>query len=394
MTTLDVCTGVTEAALRSRRGNKWSKYDADVLPAWVADMDFPVAEPIRRTLLEAVENSALGYGRMEAQEELFAACVSWLSRRHGWWPEAAWFISIGDVVQGIHIAITAFTEPGDGVIVQGPIYPPFLTSVEALGRRVVDNRVIDPTGKAAFNLDELRAQAADPHTKMLLLCNPHNPTGRVLTRAELETIAQIALEHDLIVIADEIWMDITYAGHQHIPFQTLGPEVAARTITFTSATKSFNLGGIRTAVGIFGTQALHERFDAAVHPRIRGSVNTLGLRATIAAWTEGEQWFEAAMRQLDENRRWVTRYVAEQMPGVQQRLPEGTFLTWLDFGDLKLDVPAAEFLLDRARVGLNDGAAFGGDAHCARLNFATSPAILAEICERIARAVKAQGARA
>jgi cystathionine beta-lyase len=330
---------------------------------------------------------------MEAQEELFAACSGWLSRRHGWAPEVSQFISLGDVVQGIHIAVSAFTESGDGVIVQGPIYPPFLNSVDGLGRRVVDNRVIDPTGEAALDLGELRELAADPRTKMLLLCNPHNPTGRVLTRAELETIAEIALANDLIVIADEIWMDITYPGHQHIPFQTLGPEVAARTITFTSATKSFNLGGIRTAVGIFGTEALHERFDT-VHPRIRGSVNTLGLRATIAAWTEGESWFEAALRQLDENRRWVTRYVAEQMPGVQQRLPEGTFLTWLDLSELKLDVPAAEFLLDRAKVGLNDGAAFGGDAHCARLNFATSPAILAEICERIARAVRTQRAGA
>src|SRR5581483_11426681 len=143
MTTLDVCTGVTEAALRARGGNKWSKYEADVLPAWVADMDFPVAEPIRRALLDAVEHSALGYGRMEAQEELFAACSSWLTRRHGWTPEVSQFIALGDVVQGIHIAIAAFTEPGDGVIVQGPIYPPFLNSVEGLGRRIVDNRVIE-----------------------------------------------------------------------------------------------------------------------------------------------------------------------------------------------------------------------------------------------------------
>jgi cystathionine beta-lyase len=382
MTTLDICADVTIEALRARRTTKWSKYEPDVLPAWVADMDFTLAEPIRRALLEVIEHSALGYGRLEAQAEMFAACAGWLARRHGWTPDLARFIAIGDVVQGIHIAIATLTEPGDGVIVQGPIYPPFLTSVEGLGRRVIDNRVLDPTGAAAFNFDELRAQAADPRTTLLLLCNPHNPTGRVLTRAELETIAEIALANDLHVVADEIWMDVVYPGHTHIPFQTLGPEIAARTITLTSVTKSFNLGGIRTAVAIFGSQGLQERFDA-IHPRIRGSVNSLG-----------EPWFEAAMRQLDENRRWVTRFVAEHMPGVRQRLPEGTFLTWLDFGALNLEVPAAQFLLEHAKVGLNDGNDFGGDRHCARLNFATTPAILRTIGERIARAIASQQGRA
>jgi cystathionine beta-lyase len=323
---------------------------------------------------------------MGEQGEMHAACARWLAQRYGWAPDPAQFGTLGDVNQGMHLAVYTCTEPGDGVLVQGPIYPPFRNSVETQGRRVVDNALIDPTGEARVDLDGLRVLAADPRTKLLLLCNPHNPSGRVLTRAELETIAEIALANDLIVVADEIWMDVVYPGHRHIPFQSLGPEIAARTVTFTSATKSFNLGGIRCAVMIFGSEALRERFDSLA-PRIRSSPACMSVRATTAAWNEGGPWLDAVLRQLDANRQWVTRFVRERLPGVRQRMPEGTYLAWLDFGALDLGQPAAEFLLERARVGLNDGSTFGGFSQCARLNFATSPAILSEICERIAGAV-------
>jgi cysteine-S-conjugate beta-lyase len=384
MTTLDIFEGVTESAVRARRGAKWTKHGDEVLAAWVADMDFPVAPPIRRAVVEAAECSAFGYARQDEQQELFAACRDWLASRHGWSPDVERFLGITDVVQGIHVALHQYTEPGDGVIVQGPIYPPFLRAVEEQGRRVVDNRMVDPTGAATFDLDNLRTLAADPGTKLLLLCNPHNPSGRVLTRAELETIAAIAVEHDLIVLSDEIWMDIVYPGHTHIPFQTLGPEVAARTVTMTSATKSFNLGGIRCAVAIFGSPELQARFEQ-LPAKIRGAANCLAQRATIAAWTDPESraWFEAALRQLEINRDTVGRFVAERLPMVKHRTPEGTYLAWLDFSAAGLDRAAALYLIEHARVALNDGNDFGEGGHCARLNFATSPALLQEILERI-----------
>lgn len=387
MVTIDPCADVTAASLRARRGGKWNKYGEDVLAAWVADMDFTVAAPVRDAIVSMAEHSAFGYGRMEDQEFLFRSASQWLARRHGWEPDPATFAALCDVVQGIHVVVHTFTAPGDGVLVQGPIYPPFLTSVQTQERHVVDNRLVDASGAAELDLDGLRRAAADPRTKLLLLCNPHNPSGRVLTRAELEGIAAIAIEHDLVVVADEIWMDIVYPGHRHIPFATLGPEVAARTITMTSATKSFNLGGVRCAVAIFGSQALRDQFDS-LPARIRGVPSTLGIRATIAAWTDGASWFDAVMRRLDENRHTLTAFMRQRLPRVRYREPEGTYLAWLDFGDLNLEVPAAAFLLDRARVGLNDGNDFGGDGHCARLNFATTPALLTEICERIAAAVR------
>jgi len=253
---------------------------------------------------------------------------------------------------------------------------------------VVNHALIDPCGAAALDLDALRRLAAAPRTKLFLLCNPHNPSGRVLRRAELEAIAALACEHDLVVVADEIWMDVVYPGHRHIPFASLGPEVAARTITMTSATKSFNLGGVRCAVAACGSPALRERFDALA-PRIRGTPSVLGVRATIAAWRAGGPWFDAVLRLLDENRRFLERFVRDRLPGVRHRTPEGTYLAWLDFAACGWDRPAAEHLLERARVALNHGVDFGGEPSCARLNFATTPAILAELCERIAGAMGA-----
>jgi len=386
MLVVDPSAGVTEAALRARLGAKWTKYGADVLPAWVADMDFTLPEAVRRAVAWSAEHSALGYDRPEDQTDLFRAASQWIARRHGWEPDPASFAVLADLVQGMLVAIHGFSDPGDGVIVQGPIYPPFLTGIEVLGRRVVDNRLIDASGAGAIDLDGLRRLAADPRTKLMLLCNPHNPSGRVLRRDELEGIAAIAEACDLTVVSDEVWMDVVYPGHRHIPFATLGTQVAARTITLTSATKSFNLGGVRCAVAIFGSPSLRARFDA-LPARFRGGPNVLGIRATVAAWREGGVWFDAVMRQLDANRQTLAAFVRDRLPRVRYRTPEGTYLAWLDFEALGLDRTAAAYLLEHARVALNDGADFGRAGHCARLNFATTPAILSEICERIARAV-------
>lgn len=387
MTIIDPCLGVTETSVRARCGAKWTKFGDDVLGAWVADMDFPAPAPVRDVIARAAAQSALGYGRTEDTQEMFEAASRWMAARHGWQPDPGSFVTLADLVQGLLVAVRAFSEPGDGVIVQAPIYPPFLSSVTTLGRRVVDNHLVDACGAASLDLDGLRRLAADPRTRLLLLCNPHNPSGRVLRREELDAIASVAVEHDLIVVADEVWMDIVYPGHRHIPFATLGDEVARRTVTLTATGKTFNIAGLRCAVAIFGSPALRERFEA-LPARLCGAVNVLGLRASTTAWTEGGPWLDAVMRQLQENRDTVAAFVRDRLPGVRHRMPEGTYLAWLDFSALKLDRPAAAFLLERARIGLNDGNDFGGDGHCARLNFATTPAILAEILERIERAVR------
>lgn len=386
MVMIDPCAAITPVALRARNGFKWTKYDEDVLPAWVADMDFVAAEPIRATVARMAECSAFGYWPMLDPAPLFNAAIGWLSRRHGWTPDPQQFVRLVDVVQGINVALQVFTAPGDGVIVQGPIYPPFLRSIEEQGRTVVDNRLVDPTGAAMMDLDGLRRAAADPRTRLLLLCSPHNPCGRVWSRDELEAVASIAIEHDLTVIADEIWMDVAYPGHRHTPFATLGPEIAARTITLTSATKTFSLGGLPVALAICGSPALQERFNS-LPPHLLGVPSAISAEATIAAWTAGEQWHEAVLRQLDANRRAVAAFVRERLPGVCHRSPEGTYLAWLDFSALNVEGSVADLLLERGRVALNPGIDFGASPSCVRLNFATTPAILADVCERIAHGI-------
>jgi len=383
MVAIEALLDVTPETLRARGGVKWNKYDADVLPAWVADMDFVASEAVQARVAEMAARSAFGYWRMDREERFFEAAGRWIAARHGWQIDPALCALIVDVVQGINIAMCLFTEPGDGVIVQGPIYPPFLRSIEAQQRMVVDNRLVDVTGAATLDLDGLRALAAQPRTRLLLLCNPHNPSGRVLRRDELEAIAAIAIEHDLIVVSDEIWMDIVYPGHKHIPFASLGPDVAARTITLTSATKTFSLGGLPCALAICGSAALRERW-AAWPQQLRGMPSAISIEATIAAWESGADWFAAALRQLDANRQAVAAFVRERLPHVRHRSPEGTYLAWLDFGACGFGAPAADVLLERGRVALSNGIDFGADPAWARLNFATTPAILDQILERIA----------
>lgn len=375
------------AALRRGGSAKWSRYAEDVLPAWVAEMDYPLAAPIRDELQRCLGGTALGYPMGGARSGLPAAFAARMADRFGWEPDPARVELLTEVVQGIYLALAAYTRPGDGVVVQTPIYPPFLGAVRATRRRLDENRLRAGDGGFAIDFDALDA-VVGPDTRLFLLCNPHNPTGRVFTPRELEAIAERALRHDFVVIADEIHADLVYPGHRHVPFATLGPEVAARTVTLTSATKAFNIPGLRCAVAHFGSSELQQRFDAATWEGLRGGLGSLGVRATVAAWQHAQPWLDDVMAHLEGNRDFVTRFVAEKLPGVVLHPPQSTYLAWLDFGAFELPRSASYFFLKRARVALSDGAEFGdGLAGCARLNFATSRAILTEILGRMARAL-------
>jgi cystathionine beta-lyase len=376
-------------SLRRRRGAKWSKFGPDVVPAWVADMDFAPAPPVRAAILDLVERGDLGYPWLSEANPVAPVFAAWAARRYGWQVDPDRVVNAADVLQPLYFAILHHSEPGDGVVVQTPIYPPFLMSVEQSGRRLVDHPLGPASAGYPLDVDGL-ADLVDDGTRVVLLCNPHNPSGRVFTRAELEALAAVAVERDLVVVSDEIHGDLTYPGATHIPFATLGPEVAARTITLTSATKSFNIAGLRLAVAVFGSAALQERYQA--EPRfLYGGVNSLGVAATVAAWTDGDDWLDGLVAYLDGNRREVERFVAESLPGVSHVAPEATYLAWLDARQLVADGVTdnpATFFLERARVGLNDGADFGvHGAGFLRLNFATSRSVLREVLERMAAAL-------
>ena len=376
---------IPEADLRARGGGKWVRYPPDVLPAFVADMDFEVAPAVQAALRHFTDTQDYGYGQMDDAEALFAAFAHWMKRRHGWAPDPALTVANTDVVQGIVAMLVAFTAPGDGVIVQTPVYPPFLTFTESTGRRLVENPLVDAGGRFAVDLDGLEQAART--ARAILLCNPHNPTGRVLDRAELEGIAAVAARHDLVIVADEIHADLVFDGARHIPMETIGG-AAERTVTLTSATKGFNIAGVRTSIAHFGTPELKSRFHAAIADRLLGGPSRFGIAATVAAWREGEAWLAEVMGYLDGNRRRVAEWA--EAVGLPHHLPEATYLAWLDCRHLDLpeDTSPYEHFLERAKVGLSNGADFGppGRGHV-RLNFATSREILDAVLGRLASAL-------
>lgn len=365
---------------------KWNLHGADVLPAWVADMDFPVAPPIQRALQELILANDLGYHHVPLSPRLRATVVSHMAERFSWTIEPRWVKPLVNVVQGLDASVMLYSEPGDGVLVMTPIYPPFLAAVERAGRRLVGSPLARTEERYEIDFDRLSA-SLDPDTRVLLLCNPHNPTGRVFERSELETLGEIALRHDLVVVSDEIHAELVYPGHRHIPIASLAREIEQRTITLTAATKAFNIAGVPSAFAIFGSDDMVARFRE-LPPHLLGHCGILDDAATHAAWTEGQPWLDAVMAYLLENRSLVLQFLARELPEVRLLAPEATYLAWLDCRELGLPADPHEFFLEQAKVALSPGRDFGAPGEgFVRLNFATSKTILSEILERMAKAV-------
>jgi cystathionine beta-lyase len=376
---------LSAAELRRSSRIKWRLFEEDVLPAWVADMDFPVAPPVHRAVRDLVDRHDLGYHIVPLSPRLRDALVSRMAERFSWQIEPQRITPLVNLLQGLDVSVLLHSRPGDGVIVQTPIYPPFLAAVLSSGRRLVENPLVRGADRFEIDFDQLRA-SIDPSVRLLLLCNPHNPSGRVFEREELSALGELVLEHDLIVVADEIHADLTYPGHRHLPFATLGPELAQRTITLTSATKAFNLAGLPCAFAIFGSDRCQQPF-LDLPPHALGHCGMLDDAATCAAWTEGQPWLDEVMAYLLENRRLLLDFFARELPALRVLSPEGTYLAWLDCRDLDLPGDPFEFFLEHARVALSRGPGFGTRGEgCARLNFATSQTILLEILERMAAA--------
>lgn len=372
--------------LRRRFGKKWNTFGADILPAWVADMDFPLAPAIQRRLQRVLELSDLGYPCDGHTGRLVELLVQRCKDRFQWTVDPGRVEVIVDVVQGLYMCLQMFTGPGQGAAILTPIYPPFLHATKTTGRRA-DCCTLLP-GPDGYGIDRERLDSVlDADTRVLLLCNPHNPTGRVFTRSELMQLAELALKHDLIVVSDEIHSDLVFDERTHIPFATLGPEIEARTVTLVSASKAFNIAGLRCAMMVFGSDELQAAYRAG--PRfLRGGPSSLGMHATEVAWAECDDWLAALMRHLERNRDLISAFVSEHLPAVHFLPPEATYLAWLDCRALGLGDALWQTILDDGRLAVNDGRDFGpGGEECIRLNFATSKDILTEALDRLRRAL-------
>jgi cystathionine beta-lyase len=331
-----------------------------------------------------------GYARREGDNTIQAAYSRFMRRRFGVTVAPELVQPVGDLVQATFASILAFSEPGDGVILHVPNYPPFREAITATSRALKPVPMRDTGQRYEFDIDDMRA-LVDARTRIILLCNPQNPTGRVFGRDELLAIGRLAVERDLIVVADEIHCDLVYPGHTHIPFFSLTPEIAARTITLNSATKSYNIAGHRCALMHFGTADLLARFHARIPARVTGQPGVVGVDATITAWDEGQPWLDAAMAHLLNVRNHVIAVLAREIPEIKVHAPEATYLAWLDCTALGLPTSAYEFFLQKAKVGFSAGETFEPSAtQFVRLNFATSMTIVDEIIGRMTRAVRAR----
>ncbi len=369
------------ARLRRLEGVKWRRHGGDVLACWVADMDLGTAPAITDELARAIADMDFGY-HSTVYGELRSAFVDRMARRHGWQVDRSRVVLLGDVLQGIEASLWWGTEPGDGVILHSPVYPPFWAAVRSTGRTIVEHPLRFDGERWRFDEAAL-AQVEAARPRAMILCNPHNPTGRCLERSELEQVAELAERLDLLVISDEIHAELVHPGGTHIPFASLGAELARRTVTVTSASKSFNLAGLKCAFAVADHDGLAERF-ASLPTHLLGSVNALGARANLAAYRDGDGWLTTTMGTLTANRDRLVRRLDDELPGVLAGVPEATYLAWLDVRRFDLGPAPAAALVDRAKVALSEGAEFGaGGEGFVRVNFATTPELLDEILDRL-----------
>ncbi|MGQ0679234.1 MAG: MalY/PatB family protein [Actinomycetota bacterium] len=375
-------------ALRRRRSTKWSHYPSDVIPAWVAEMDFPLAEPVREAVIAAALRDDFGYPPFLQDTGFREVVAAWAERSYGWQVEPESVIVLPDVVRALSLSLEALTRPGDRVVIQPPVYPPFFTVIKESGRTLVENPLVMSGGR--YEVDLLSLDQALSRAAAFILCNPQNPTGRSFSREELEAMATLAIKHDVVVISDEVHSQLSLPGTTHTVFATLNEELSGRTMTVTAASKSWNFGGLKCGLAIPGTPAMGDKMSALGTLALHGA-SIVGILATEAALTQGGPWMSRIVDYLDGSRRLLGELLGEHLPEVGYALPEATYLAWLDCRALGLKPDPFTFFLDRARVALSPGENFGSQGKgFVRLNYATSRPIITEIVHRMAAAVRAR----
>jgi cysteine-S-conjugate beta-lyase len=391
---------VDPAALRAARSRKWNKFEADVLPAWIADMDYPLAPPISAALRKFDAQGVHGYPNLDITDDFVDSFCTRTNRLFGIGAQPELVKPVTDIVQALYATVFGLTTPSESVLLLTPLYPPFAASVSINGRRIVEHRMApDSNGVWQFDPEKLRALVKAERPKLFMLCSPHNPVGRLWERSELEFFVSLAVEFDMIVVADEIHADLIFCDRPMIGFASLSDEVKSRTVTVTSANKPFNLAGLKVSQICFGSPELQAQFDRAIPGQLLGAVPTAGMVATTAAYREGQPWLDATCAYLRGNISAFANAMAERVPLVRVVQPEATYLSWLDFsrvagvcdalGVAKISV--GERLAVEGRVGFNEGQTFGdGLEHFARANLATSRSLVLEMVERIGRWVDAQ----
>lgn len=375
-----------------RRGTnsyKWdSAGDADILPMWVADMDFRTAPPVVEALRKRVEHGIFGYVRVP--DAYYAAVTNWFARRHEWQIEKEWIIYTTGVVPALSAVIKALTAPGDKVMVQTPVYNCFFSSIRNNGCGMIANPLIYRNGTYQIDFADLEQKAADPNVKVLLLCNPHNPAGRVWTKEELTHIGDICIRNNVWVVADEIHCELVFPGHTYIPFASISQEFLMHSVTCTSPSKAFNLAGLQIANIISADTDIRTKIDKAININEACDVNPFGVEALMAAYNDGEEWLEELKQYLFANYNYLRAYFSEYLPEFPVSMLEGTYLVWVDCSVLNQSSDEiVKTLLEKEKLWVNEGSLYGeaGEGFI-RINIACPRQQLIEGLNRLRRALK------
>ena len=365
---------------------KWkeAEKDSQVLPAWIADIDFEVLPEIQQTVHDYADQ--LVYGYTYASEELINAVLAWERDEHGYTFDQAALVFIEGVVPAISTAIQAFTKEGDAVLINTPVYPPFARSVKLNNRRLITNSLIEQDGLFQIDFEQLEQDIVDNEVKIYVLCNPHNPGGRVWEEEVLEKIGRLCQKYGVLVVSDEIHQDLTLFGHKHQSFNTVSPDFKDFSLILASATKTFNIAGTKNSYAVIENPSLRQKFQKRQLANNQHEISGLGFLATEAAYRYGKAWLTELKAVLEENIDFVVNYFAKEAPRLRVMKPQGTYLVWLDFSDYGLtDDQLFHLLREEAKVVLNRGSDFGqeGKGH-ARLNTAAPKTMIKEICRRIA----------
>jgi len=386
-----VIDATTVATLRARGSFKWTAPGPDGLGAAVAEMDFGAAPAILDALAALSEEANFGYLPPYLADELSAACAEFQKRRFGWDVDPAQIHHVPDVIKALEIAITRFSRPGSPVILPTPAYMPFLTVPGFLGREIIQVRMLDQGGFFRFDLDAIEdAFRAGGH--LLIFCNPYNPLGRVFTREEMTRLAELVGRHGGRVFADEIHSPLVYPGLRHIPYASTSDTAAGHALTATSASKAWNLPGLKCAEVILTNEPDRQAWEEMGFFASHGASNP-GVVANIAAFRHGEAWLDEVLGYLDDSRHLLADLLGRHLPQLRYRPPDGTYLAWLDCTAMDLPASPGELVTERAHVTVVDGPACGdGGAGSFRLNFATPQPVLAEIVERIAAVLNSREA--
>ncbi|MDL5199801.1 aminotransferase class I/II-fold pyridoxal phosphate-dependent enzyme [Streptomyces sp. ALI-76-A] len=376
---------VSVESLHRRRTAKWTEFGDTVLAAQIAEMDFDIAAPIRDALTEAMDRGEFGYSPHQITG-LRESCAAFIAESYGWHLGIDQIFLVPDVLEGVSKALDLFSRPSGGVIVPTPAFPPFFEIIALTGRTPVQVPMIDQETKPALDMAGIdRALASGADT--VLLCNPHNPTGRPASPDELEELSHIVARHGARVIADEVYAPLSYPGSRHFPYAQVSAGAAAHSVTLTSASKAWNIAGLKCAQVILTHEADRERWQRLPVFAI-GGISPLAIAASQAAYSAGRRWLRDVVAYLDGNRHHLAKLLATELPEAGFRIPEATYLAWLDCRALGIAEPAS-FFLDRAQVALSDGAAFGTVGQgFVRLNFATSRRVLTEIVTAMGAAIR------